>query len=223
MLPDYVRIQIHLQVYVPTVSRHPFFHELKSCDEKALVSVCHKSMEQLINNDLTEVFSLEERARKMYFIVSGSCRYVSQKGLVRLQPHDFACEMVLWVEWEHRGSMSASASSVMVCVDSALFHDALRRQISFPNCRLYACSYAACLAEINEGLSDVWGNFDALQEMSQRAFDNMETVEEKKGPRAIGFSFSAGSMSSNAVSLTAAARRTINSLRRFTGSLRSTS
>mmetsp|Transcript_4094 Transcript_4094/g.8408 ORF Transcript_4094/g.8408 Transcript_4094/m.8408 type:complete len:808 (-) Transcript_4094:29-2452(-) len=179
-MPDTLMLYLHVEVYMPILLHHPFFQQYRDADNAGSLSVCHMCMMEKSLLSGQEHFVPGETAVTMSFVTGGKLEYAHGPEEKRFEPvsaGDRICEMVLWMQWEHRGRLTARASRTSVelmTLDSASFRSVVARTVPVPQCRAYARLYAdRLLAAIDQdewAVSDLWGDFEALDEMAQLAF-----------------------------------------------------
>lgn len=146
MLPESVRCELHFQAFSHLFERHPLFERLYKMDDGFTQELCHKAAAEVSLGRSEELFHPGEEALLMYFARDGglweyrrgqgSDDRVSLRGEVRLM------EVALWVRWETRGWLSASASCEAVSLSAAKFHKIASKHASvFASCRQYASDF----------------------------------------------------------------------------------
>lgn len=186
-LPDSLRIKLHWEVYEPVILPHPLFFNLSSQDPSGLVEISHRSMNEKILGQGHELFHFGKTSERMYFVGKGLLDYVpSQDGAeAREIPHNhWLSEMVLWMNWIHRGTVSARENSELVELDSKKFHEHVRhRHICFEICRHYARLYVQRIAEYCDRHSDeelppdYWGDLDSLQTIVHETSEGLHKLQ----------------------------------------------
>jgi len=188
-MPESLRMEIHVQVYLPALSPHPLFHHMREAHASGFFMVCHRAMSQYSLLWQEELFIMGEKASQMYFLSGGSLNYEAgedacetispmeigeDESKTLLEGGAFICEMALWLQWEHRGHAMAHSYCELMCLNAANFIEVVRRTHVFRGIAQYAKTYAERLQkEVESGravLSDAWGTFDMLQELAQNAF-----------------------------------------------------
>jgi len=180
ILPETLRCQLHREVYEPVVLWHPYFFHFGENDGRGLSEICHTACSEEALIVRQEVFNYGERASKMWFVVCGEMEY--HFGQTDSYPsgvgeHEWVCEVVLWLKWEHRGRLTASTSCELVAVDAVQFRTVVsRRKPAFCQSHAYARMFYHKILEIaNESyleFSDLsFSNFDDVQTLVQKAYD----------------------------------------------------
>lgn len=126
-----LRIELHFEVNMPWLSKHPFFELLSERLPELMRKVCHSAITSLSISKGDLLFSQGvNNAQHMYFLVVGKLLYVQtnvqddvifghKRASVSLG--DWACEAVLWTAWSHFGSMRAKTESQLLVLTSKDF------------------------------------------------------------------------------------------------------
>jgi len=179
-LPELLMVELHVEVFMPHLVRHPLFDRLSVVDDRCLASICHLSTAQCSAVVDKEIFTFGEEARKMFFVINGMLDYVigalkKAKAPVQVHSGSHACEMALWAQWEHRGRLVATQYSDLVALNSEGFRKIVCRSMAFSQCREYTRLYAAKVREefgVNwTRIPDIWPSIKDAWEMSCLAFD----------------------------------------------------
>eukprot|EP00747_Dinoflagellata_sp_TGD_P101083 gnl/TRDRNA2_/TRDRNA2_168235_c4_seq4.p1 gnl/TRDRNA2_/TRDRNA2_168235_c4~~gnl/TRDRNA2_/TRDRNA2_168235_c4_seq4.p1 ORF type:complete len:376 (+),score=31.41 gnl/TRDRNA2_/TRDRNA2_168235_c4_seq4:45-1172(+) len=188
-LPQSLLVDLRAEVYLPHLLPHPLFHHYSSCDSIGLVNICHYAMTEIHLGYGERLFDFGDTAEGMFFVVSGDLDYflgTSETDAVVLCTGDYVSEGVLWVRWEHLGRLVAEVPCELVRLNAAKFRSVTHRMDAYESCKSYAQAYRTWILRLEtqygEGvdvLSDIWGDFDATQEMAQNAFESM--MEEDTG------------------------------------------
>merc|ERR1719464_265074 len=95
-----------------------------------MVDICHNATgEQFLGISL-ELFTPGQEGHKMYFTLSGLLNYFpgsSDIETAEISKHQWCCEVVLWVKWQHQGRLAAVTHCQFVTVDGSAF----RRIVSY--------------------------------------------------------------------------------------------
>mmetsp|Transcript_65449 Transcript_65449/g.173466 ORF Transcript_65449/g.173466 Transcript_65449/m.173466 type:complete len:830 (-) Transcript_65449:134-2623(-) len=177
-MPETLRVRLHCEVFTPILKVHPFFFHFYEADHQGVANVCHSAMAQESLLMGQELFIHGERSEKMFFVVSGEMDYLLGTGqAVPLSVREGAhvAEMALWLQWHNRGLMSTTMPCEVVSIDSAVFRGIVCQTVVFEQSQQYARDFAQTFVATANGdfsrLSDLWGDFDDLQEIAQQAFD----------------------------------------------------
>jgi len=130
-LPERLKFQLHLEVFEPILTVHPFFETFQEMDSRGLHKICHRAISQHRLLTEQELFSRGMRTNRMYFVIVGECRFSLPHYYgtdITLAAGSWCCEVALWIPWIHLGSLTASTITELVAVDAASF------QQTFPQC-----------------------------------------------------------------------------------------
>lgn len=130
-LPERLKFQLHLEVFGPILTVHPFFETFQDMDSRGLYKICHRAASQHRLLSEQELFSRGMRTNRMYFVIVGECRFTLphfESSDVHLLPGTWCCEVALWIPWIHLGSLTANTITELVSVDAGAF------QQTFPQC-----------------------------------------------------------------------------------------
>jgi len=196
-LPESLKIKLHWEVYERVITPHPLFFHLNVTDHNGLVEICHRSMSERILGAGHELFHFGKIAEKMYFVGKGTLDYHpgsdQQEGsITEVGSNHWLSEMVLWMSWIHRGTISATTPVDMVELESVKFHEHVKhRGICFDVCRHYARLYVQKIAELTRGgdeelPEDIWGDLDDLQHMVHLTTDGLNRTAKKSVAGVLG-------------------------------------
>lgn len=136
---------IHYEIYSPVITSHPFFRHLHLTSHAVVRRICDQGMGQLVMSSADTIFVRGERPSvpKMYFVAHGKLMYIrpvrwGQEPTTVLSPHDWACEMVLWVRWKHRGDLRAVTTGAVHTLDADTFTTVACDGLSAMYASLYA-------------------------------------------------------------------------------------
>lgn len=118
-----LRIEIHTEMYGPVLKAHPFFAKYIDECPQVMRKVCHIAT-QIVNVSTGDViFCAGEipSEPKMYIICNGDLEYEFQDETANLGANHWVSEAVLWVEWMHRGSLTALSDARLCVVDAKNF------------------------------------------------------------------------------------------------------
>eukprot|EP00427_Karlodinium_veneficum_P063241 CAMPEP_0169326764 /NCGR_PEP_ID=MMETSP1017-20121227/11686_1 /TAXON_ID=342587 /ORGANISM="Karlodinium micrum, Strain CCMP2283" /LENGTH=279 /DNA_ID=CAMNT_0009421513 /DNA_START=125 /DNA_END=963 /DNA_ORIENTATION=- len=168
-------------------------------DELGLMEICHRAMNELAAVKGQEIFSLDQSASKMCFVLEGSLLYfyAEDPRPMQVDTTDFISEAALWLHWSHRGRLQALSTSVLVELRALDLHATISRTQSYTSCSGYAREFAKHLVACNgttscesrdfanvsipvqdtKILTDIWRDMDHAREMAQRAFEDQQLLE----------------------------------------------
>mmetsp|Transcript_55020 Transcript_55020/g.128696 ORF Transcript_55020/g.128696 Transcript_55020/m.128696 type:complete len:785 (+) Transcript_55020:62-2416(+) len=180
-MPETLLVHLHYEAFMPVLLRHPFFSTLMQVDENALANLCHSATNERPLSLGQELFTYGTQATATYFTISGMMEYHragDEDGEVHLisEATSILCEMSLWLQWEHRGRMSASTPSELLCLDSELACCILRQTECLQSVQRYAQQFLediiaqhVCMGD----LSDVWLDIESAADRAQQAFEEV--------------------------------------------------
>lgn len=176
LLPEPMMAELNREVFMPHILPHPLFHHLHEVESTCLVNACHLAMSEQALVKGQAFFRRGEQATQVIFITRGVSKYFH--GVVDTCPTEvgrggYICEMCLWVPWCHHGQLFAAPLCEFISLDPSKFAEIAREALCYRAIQMYAEQYVEFLTRTCncEYLSDVWSNFDASQEMAQRAFE----------------------------------------------------
>jgi len=122
-----LRVELHFEMYGPTLQIHPFFQQYMLQCPHVMQRVCHNSvhMQGISKGDV--VFNVGEIPKKprLFIITHGELNYWFGKGATALKsvlkPQSWICEGCLWVNWVHRGMLTAKEYTRMYSLDAVEF------------------------------------------------------------------------------------------------------
>lgn len=183
VLPEMLRWSLHWEVYSDKLMPHPLFYHIKDVHEEGLFEVCHKAMSEVSLATSIELFVFGQAATKVFFLQSGVIEYHHAQNdavsdVVEADGsgvHQWFCEAVLWVKWEHRGRASAVSPTEFVALDAQEFRKiASRRADVLKGCQKYAQAYRKRILESSRDHPfDIWNDLDSIQEITQLAFSEV--------------------------------------------------
>jgi len=182
-LPESLRIELHAEVYMPTLLPHPlFFHHHQFGEREELAMICHNAMTEKTLMSDHELSSVGQQATAMAFVIAGSAEYNCQ-GEFResFQAGGSLFEAALWLNCFHTGNLRALQICELFLLDAERFGKCASRCQVAMCYRSYAAMFAAHVPSQDGLLSRralLWSSFDILQEMAQRAFEDLAAAQE---------------------------------------------
>jgi len=178
-LPENLRAQLHWEVYSARISWHPFFHHFCQADIWGVFELCHRAMSEMSMPAHKELFAVDEKAEKVWLILAGYFEYFpdnNESCAEEVTANSWVCEVALWLQWTHKGRLSASTNCELVSLEASQFRKiAALSPTALPACCEYAKRYRDfILTDIPARSSkEIWYSFDALQELAQTSFSNV--------------------------------------------------
>jgi len=156
ILPESLRTQMRCEVFTPVLERHPLFSVLVAQDSVSMASVCVMSVAEQATGVGEEVFATGNRATHMFMPVSGSLRYYRGEtaDFDVVDVDTFIAEAVLWVVWEHRGRLVATAQCDLATLSAASFQSVMVRSTKIAMCRHYAKEFHRKIQYLEEHKED---------------------------------------------------------------------
>jgi len=88
-------------------------------------------------------------------------------------------EAAVWIRWFYPGNMMGKENSFLMSVSVDVLHATMQQYIdTMPHCFKYARLFVELAQSEDRAISDIWGSFDQLQVLAQRAFTEEEPAEE---------------------------------------------
>lgn len=179
LVSEPLQIEMHYEIYCPTLQRHPFFYLYKEHNQPAMRRICHLSISRkcYFAGDVIFHVGEEPQVPRMYFCISGELEYLhSNHGVDMSHPlegGDWMCEYVLWTQWTHCGSLRASTSVSLVALDARQF---LEIASQFQTGEFFPFKYAQLFAValnkiVKSGLTDLHDPRMSLDSLARKAFD----------------------------------------------------
>eukprot|EP00747_Dinoflagellata_sp_TGD_P080413 gnl/TRDRNA2_/TRDRNA2_160880_c0_seq1.p1 gnl/TRDRNA2_/TRDRNA2_160880_c0~~gnl/TRDRNA2_/TRDRNA2_160880_c0_seq1.p1 ORF type:complete len:789 (-),score=90.02 gnl/TRDRNA2_/TRDRNA2_160880_c0_seq1:39-2405(-) len=188
-LPEYLQIQLHVEVMVPVITRHPLFHHMNLEHEGTVTDICHHSLRESVLGKGEEVFHYGMEAKHMFFALSADLVYIAGPfdggDQTKVPADEWLCEAALWIKgWEHRGSLTAenAGGCLVILLDACNFQGVAKRHPdALALCQRYAKLFAEWRAK-EDMSADLLGTFDDVQELAQRAAETLPVVHEDSRP-----------------------------------------
>jgi len=151
-----LQIELHFEMYLPSLSLHPFFYKYNQECPHVMREVCHSATTTLGVGHGDVIFNAGERPDKpkMYVLRSGTCEYIHVTGkTTTVCEDDWLCECVLWIDWMHKGVLKAKTECQLVQLDAHAFQNIAAR---FEHPGFDPWIYAAkFVAELSQGLDSI--------------------------------------------------------------------
>jgi len=121
---DPLRVELHFEMYNPMLSLHPFFARYTEECPQVVRKVCHGAMAFCNVVKLDTVFDEGETPAvpKMYILQHGLLAYNQLSGEgCQVHETEWVCEHALWIQWRHRGTMTAAEDSKLYTLNAQEF------------------------------------------------------------------------------------------------------
>lgn len=192
LVSEPLRVELHFELYAPTLNLNPFFQRYEEANPAAVRRVCHAavSMTFLSMGDVLFVDGEAPQIPQMWFIIRGSLSYKRQdehqprRISVASQVGNWICEPVLWCSWIHCGVLRAESDCRLLVLDAATFQ-LIAPQFSTSDFQvgLYAAEF---VGRLNKHLSD--GTLSDIDETKESAATveavfNMKATDDTKATK----------------------------------------
>jgi len=178
-LPQRVRADLCEEVYAPLLTIHPFFHRLQVNYHLSTRKIFQVALHEVTVSLGREVFLHGEASDNMYFVVRGTLVYNLAAPVMALpgmlQEKQWACEPTLWIQWKHRGQLTATTHCELIALRASKAQEVLKR-LEEPV--RYAREFASFFGRNPHLLTDVWNCLEVMQNMSERAFSSLAEEED---------------------------------------------
>jgi len=183
-LPEMLQMDLQAEVYLPILSRHPFFYQYHERNLAAMRAICHKAVVEIALVADQVLFVCGQAAERMYFLIDGNLEYVKEsceRGKINTQAvigSQWISEAALFVRWFHPGNMSAKDFSMLLALHVGTLQCILEQYVDLmPQCRKYARLFTDRLNKESEDASDIWNDFDTIQGIAQQAFEEFHDTD----------------------------------------------
>jgi len=172
LLSEPLRMELHYEVYAPWLTRHPFFEAYAGTNRTAFNRLCHRAVKTVCLTRDDVLYGKGDAAKHMYFVIRGTLVYTySDDSMRKINPGEWACEMVLWTPWEYQGFMRASGDVHLIALDAAAFHECI---LDSKGARYQAAEYALKAVEY----LNVYQQSETLADCDGDAFFPSDIVAE---------------------------------------------
>lgn len=168
LVSEPLRMELHFEVYLPLLVKHPFFNQYIEECAYVMRKVCHccASMTPVFVGDV--IFNAGEAPRppKMYFVASGMQEYFTIGGnQVTVREGMWLSEATLWTSWVHRGGLRVKMDSQLCEFSAERFQDIVGdSDFSLFDPRSYAEAFVKLLNTYDGGISDLPFPREVLEE-----------------------------------------------------------
>jgi len=129
LLPPSLRIDMHYEMYMDTLTSSPVFAVLDSVDPLAFKTVCDRALSEQVLTREEEPFVFKAKGLYMRFIKEGTLTYhpccynlnQSTGKPLQVQAGDLVSEATLWLEWRHQGLLRAESTAWSINVHADVF------------------------------------------------------------------------------------------------------
>lgn len=169
-LPESLLLEMRSEVFAPVLCQHPVFGYLLLTHRASLLLICHRACGHEIYAKGDELFSYNNEAVKMVFIIVGSFEYY--EGAVNMieakaifEQGCWLNEASLYIHFRHKGRAIAKQDSDIVFIDALRFGEILfQRPRAFRDVQRYAVELQKQLNSQNLQPS-IWNSHMAVEQM----------------------------------------------------------
>jgi hypothetical protein len=186
-LPRHLREELHYEIYAPVMKHHAFFGMVDHHQRLSLVHICHSACAEKPLRKGEEPFHCSQSGKSMLFASVGTLDYFLGPGTghhlfvnpVSIPEGAWITEAPLWIQWEHRGLLSAHEQSICVEITSERLRKVVVRQrlalAAFRGYAVFVAKEITQAALAGEDIDDLWGTPAGK---SQHNLSNKEVLEE---------------------------------------------
>mmetsp|Transcript_66077 Transcript_66077/g.158033 ORF Transcript_66077/g.158033 Transcript_66077/m.158033 type:complete len:842 (-) Transcript_66077:90-2615(-) len=171
-MPIGLLMDLHHEVFVPVLSKHPVLSHLSKFDSYWMTRLCHNFVHQKALQQDAEVFTKGLRGKYMYFVRAGRVSYCHEettRDVTTMEDGQHFSEMCLWVRWTHKGRVVTKTPVEIVTLQASGLRQISRFLTSYRRCQEYAKLFTELLME--EGSwADTWGDLVTTKLLFLRAF-----------------------------------------------------
>lgn len=169
VLPEFIKQDLHTEVYRNVMDTHPLFAELAFMDVKGMMLVSHTAMLDEMYTAGSHVWQDGDRATKMYFVLRGDMHLFSvgtqsqRWGSMRKSTlfsdcgaNDILCEHALWLWWCFEGSLCCITDVEVFTLDAAEFssimHEGPALQFLFKYAQLFRAQAEKSMSFVTDSM-----------------------------------------------------------------------
>eukprot|EP00927_Polykrikos_kofoidii_P059590 TRINITY_DN54737_c0_g1_i1.p1 TRINITY_DN54737_c0_g1~~TRINITY_DN54737_c0_g1_i1.p1 ORF type:complete len:1044 (-),score=135.19 TRINITY_DN54737_c0_g1_i1:39-3119(-) len=147
LLPKALQYDLHSEVRGPFLMKHKFLAFLDKINMRLTRQIAHEAIEEVEVTDTERVFHVGDACRRALLHRRGCFEYefdppTLRRSSVSLQADrggetriehvskgQMISEIVLWTEWEHPGTLTATTDSILFAIDYEIFGDVVRQHL----------------------------------------------------------------------------------------------
>ncbi|CAK9098382.1 Potassium voltage-gated channel protein eag (Ether-a-go-go protein) [Durusdinium trenchii] len=179
LLPLSLRQDMNQEVYSPHFVVHPFFSVCASCFDTYVRKLYSAGLRTKFVPSNQEIITSGEQAKEMFFIITGSMNYKSDRQLsplpVTIQEGTWLAEASLWLQWQHNGLGNTVTECDVLVLDAAKFQEIFKDDVMVKH---YAVAFWEHFMSNPADLTDAWADEDLLFQWSTEA---LQTAEQCMG------------------------------------------
>ena len=127
--PESLKLRLSEEVFMPAFDQ-PGWIQIDMMEFGFLHKVCH-TMYEKVESPGKDIFLPDQMALSAFYVASGTLNFAESQGTLhkrmsagtKVFSGAWLCEPVLWAQWFHRGQLSTTTTSFLMCLDSAKFVD----------------------------------------------------------------------------------------------------
>jgi len=119
-----LRVELHFEMYSPALSIHPFFARYAAECPHIVRKICHTACAHSHISQGDTIFNVGESPPKpkLYILLRGLLAYKhGSADVVRVETDQWVAEPCLYVDWTHRGTLSAAQDCGIFTLDAKEF------------------------------------------------------------------------------------------------------
>jgi len=179
VISEPVLAEVHFEIHSRVLMSHPFFLAYNDINQFGIRKVCHNAISMLSLHSKDVLFTDLEvpTAPRMFFVVSGSLRFMQNKVVIPVDKGSYLCEAVLWTLWTHCGTARAQTETRLLVLDAEKFQDTIS-YFATEHAQMYAAAFVNWLNS-TEGANDLGPSKSEVYQMINTAFPPEETEEDE--------------------------------------------
>jgi len=125
---DQLKMELHAEIFMPELQRHPFLHKYQDASPADMQQVCHSAVKSLVlvKGDVLFDSGGIPDSPAMYIIAKGEFQYLSlDRPDEAVNNGQWICEACIWMSWMHLGTMVSRTDSRICAVYSQRFQESV--------------------------------------------------------------------------------------------------
>jgi hypothetical protein len=131
LISEPLRIEVHSEMYIQTLVKHPFFDVLNRNQAQVFRKLCHRAVSSMAIAQNQTIFSRGEQPTvpSMLFLTQGTMSY-SINGVTweHVERDTWIAEHVLWTSWIFHGTLVAKTECQVTMVHAERFQELMLEQ-----------------------------------------------------------------------------------------------
>jgi len=196
LVSDPLRMELHFELYAPSLLQHKFFNRYHEENPTAVRRVCHGAISHKYCSHGDVIFSEGEvpTDAHMFCVLRGLLLYSTEDDGVHGQlAHKvgvgtYVCEPTLWAQsWFHHGTLRACAECRLMVLDAKAFQDIACQLDNSFQVKRYAMAFIEALNKPDSICSDLV-NRELAEELLTEAYQDEYLTAEQEQARRNAFS-----------------------------------